>query len=81
MSIENKIKTLEYISYMCAVIPVFFMNLTFIFIAGSFGLVLQILIYKLYKAENRATEYIVRKFGSLLVGTILILLLIVYKYI
>ena len=78
MTTVAKIKTLEYISYMCAVIPVFFMNLSFIYIAGCCGLLLQVPIYKLYKSQNRSKEYITNKLGALIVGTILILILAAY---
>jgi hypothetical protein len=69
---EKKIKLLEYISYMCAIIPVFFFKMEGIVIAGLIGLSLQLPIYLFYRSINRQKEYLKNKRGALIAGCIII---------
>ena len=80
LSTEKKIKLLEYISYMCAIIPVFFMKMQLIVMVGLIGLVFQLPIFLLYRSINRQGVYLKNKGGALIVGSLIIgFLLIKYQ--
>lgn len=72
LTVEKKIKLLEYVSYMCAIIPVFFMKMQGIVIVGLIGLALQLPIYLFYRSINRQKEYLKNKRGALIGGCLII---------
>jgi hypothetical protein len=77
LAVERKIKLLEWVSYMCAIIPACFMKLPMIIAFGLIGLILQVPLYLHYKLLNCEIEYLKNKAGALIVGCLLVGYLII----
>ncbi len=74
---QKRIKILETLSLMCAIIPAAFMVMKFILIGLGVGLMLQVWIYLSYKSIGEEGKYLRNKMGAILGGVLIIGYLII----
>jgi len=67
-NMKKRIKILEMLSAICAIVPAAFLNMTFLIIGLCIGLIIQIFIFSFYKKLGRQNVYLKNKLGALLVS-------------